>query len=264
MRILVPVKQVAFLDEDFELREDGLDVDPHYLEHDLNEWDRFSLEAGLQLRDGAGAGEVVVISVGGDEAHDALLACLAQGADRGVRIDPGDDAAPDSIAVARLLATYTEREAFDLILCGVQSSDAMSGATGVALAAFAGVPHVAVVRSIAFDADTSSLTVDRELEGGLVERLRVRSPVLLTVQTGANEPRYANLRAIKMAESKPMDVLALHDLGFDAPALKAATGSQVVAMHAPVRTRQPELLQGDAAAIASRIADIIKHDGTAV
>ena len=61
-------------------------VDPDYLEWDLNEWDTFSLEAALALREAAGEGEVVAVTVGDEEAEEALLGCLAKGADRGVRI----------------------------------------------------------------------------------------------------------------------------------------------------------------------------------
>jgi electron transfer flavoprotein beta subunit len=67
VKIVVPVKQVAALDDEFELLDDGSGVDPDFLELDLNEWDAFSLEAALQLRESAGDdGEVVVVTVGDD------------------------------------------------------------------------------------------------------------------------------------------------------------------------------------------------------
>ena len=136
-----------------------------------------------------------------------MRACLAKGADRALRV--WDDAleGADPLAVARVLAAVVERESPDLVLCGVQSSDAVKGATGVALAAHLGLPRVAVVKALDYDAGSGSATVERELEGGLIELLRVRLPALLTIQTGINEPRYANLRAIKQAKEKPLEVL---------------------------------------------------------
>ena len=83
MKIVVPVKQVAALDDEFELLDDGAGVDPDFVERDLNEWDAFSLEAALLLKEAAGDGEVVAVSVGDDEAAEGLLTCLAKGADRG-------------------------------------------------------------------------------------------------------------------------------------------------------------------------------------
>ncbi len=51
MKILVAVKQVAALDEDFEMRDDGRDVDPDFLIRDLNEWDAFSLEEAVKIKE---------------------------------------------------------------------------------------------------------------------------------------------------------------------------------------------------------------------
>src|SRR5581483_1054100 len=202
MKIVVPVKQVALLDDEFELLDDGSGVDPDSLEWDLNEWDSFSLEAAVQLREQAGDGEVVAITVGDDEAEEGLLSALAKGADRGVRIWDVSLAGTDPLAVARVLAAAIEPESPDLVLCGVQSSDAVNGATGIALAGYLGMPRVAVVKKL--DLDGAVATVERELEGGLVEILRVGLPALLTIQTGINEPRYATLRALKQAREKPL------------------------------------------------------------
>jgi len=49
MKILVAVKQVASLEEDFEIRADGRDVEPDFLVRDLNEWDEYSLDVPLEF-----------------------------------------------------------------------------------------------------------------------------------------------------------------------------------------------------------------------
>jgi electron transfer flavoprotein beta subunit len=260
MKIVVAVKQVAALDEEFELVEEGVRVDVDYLEWDLNEWDTFSLEAALQLRDAAGGDghEVVVITVGDAEAEEALLSCLAKGADRAVRVWDEELDGADVLAVARTLAAVVEREAPDLVLCGVQSSDAVNGATGTALAGYLDLPRVAVVTQLGWDAASGTATVDRELEGGLIEVLRVRAPALLTIQTGINEPRYATLRAIKQAREKPLEVVGLDDVGLDAAVVQAAAGSRTVALATPDRGAGAEMLNGSPAAVAARIVEIVQ------
>lgn len=257
MKIVVPVKQVAALEEDFELAEDGASVDPDFLEWDLNEWDTFSLEAALQLVEAEG-GEVVVVGVGHEEADEGLLACLAKGAHRAIRVEDEHGASgQDPFAVARVLAAVVAHEEADLVLCGVQSSDAVNSATGVALAAYLELPHVAVVKRIAHDA--GQLTVERELEGGVVEVLRLGLPALLTVQTGINEPRYATLRAIKQAKEKPLDVLSVEDLGLDADILVTAQGARVRRLASPETGSGAEMLEGSPTEIAARIAEIVKE-----
>ena len=245
MKIVVAVKQVATPDEDFDLSADGRSVDEDALEWDLNEWDTFAMEAALELRDDAGDGEVVAVTVGNDEAREGLLTVLAMGADRAVHLTT--DAVLDPIAVARLLAPVVAAESPDLVLCGVQSSDAVNGATGVALAGLLKLPRVAVVKKL--DVDDGAATVERELEGGLVERVRVALPALLTVQTGINEPRYATLRGIRQASAKPMDLREAADV---------EPGSRIVSLTPPAKGEGAEMLDGGASEIAQRIATIIK------
>lgn len=262
MKIVVCIKQVAALDEEFELREDGLGVDPDWLERDLNEWDSFSLEAALQLREQAGGEghEVVAVTVGEQESEEALLGCLARGADRAVRVwDEDVLARGDVLATARALAAVVAREQPELVLCGVQSSDAVNGATGGALAGLLGLPRVAVVKQLDFDASAGTLTVARELEGGVVERLRIALPALLTIQTGINEPRYATLRAIKQAREKPLEVVGPAELGVDPGELEEIAGARLQAMTPPQRGAGAEMLDGSPAELAGRILELVRE-----
>jgi electron transfer flavoprotein beta subunit len=257
MKIVVPVKQVAALDDEFELLDDGSGVDPDFLEFDVNEWDAFSLEVALELREASDDGsEVVVVTVGDEESEEALLSCLAKGADRAVRVSDDDVATDDPLTVARVLAAAVARESADLVLCGVQSSDAVNGATGVALAGYLDLPHVAVVKAL--QNEGGAVVVDRELEGGLVERLRIGLPALLTIQTGINQPRYANLRAIKQAREKPLEVVEAGELGVDSEALAAAAGSRRRGLSPPDRGEGAEMIGGDADEMAARIAEIVR------
>ncbi|MBS1862200.1 MAG: electron transfer flavoprotein subunit beta/FixA family protein [Actinobacteria bacterium] len=253
MKVLVPVKSVAQIDGE-PLLDGAAEVSPDLLEWRLNEWDEFALEAALRLVEGDG-GEVVVVTVGQEEAEEGLLACLAKGADRAVRIWDPALAGADPLAVAGLLARLATEEQPDLILGGVQSSDSGNAATAVALAGLLDLPRVAVVAGIELDGD--QLTVERELDGGAIEVLRLRTPALLTVQTGINEPRYATLRAIKQAKAKPLATLGPAELGTDAAAALALAGSRTVALAMPERGEGATMIDGPPSAIAGRIAEIV-------
>jgi electron transfer flavoprotein beta subunit len=143
----------------------------------------------------------------------------------------------------------------DLILCGAQSSDAASAATGVALAGLLDIAHVAVVEQI--ERDGGRLLVQRQLEGGAVELVSVGLPALLTVQSGINAPRRPNLRAIKQARTEPVTVLGLADVGLDAGAVEASAGSRTIGLTQRPRGGGATLLEGPPAEIAARIAAIV-------
>jgi electron transfer flavoprotein beta subunit len=257
VKIAVPVKWVAALDDEFELEGDA--IDPDTLEWELNEWDLFSLEAALQLRDAAGEGsEVVVVTVGDEDSEEGLLACLARGADRAIRVTDEALEGADSLAVARVLAAVLGAESPDLILCGAQSADATAAATGVAVAGLLGLARVAVVRRIEAEGP-GSLVVDRELEGGLAERVRVSLPALLTIQTGLNQPRYANIRGLQAARSKPMEIRSLADVGLGEGEIDAARGARVRKLAVPEVGGNAEMLSGPPEEIADRIAAIVKE-----
>jgi len=245
VRVVVCVKQVRLLGDEVEFTDDGRDVDPDYLDAALNEWDSYATEEAVRLREARG-GEVVAVTYGSKESEAALRRCLAMGADRAVRVEGPH--AHDPIAVAHGLADVVRDESPDLVLCGVQSSDAVQAATGTALAELVGLPRVAVVTKL--EVGDGSASVRRELEGGLVDVVDVDLPAVLTIQTGINEPRYANLRAIKQAEQVEIAVR-------QAPETQA--GSRIRRMYVPERGEGAEMLGSDAAGVARRIAEIVKE-----
>ena len=81
-----------------------------------------------------------------------------------------------------------------------------------------GWPQATFASKIEIDGD--SATVTREVDGGL-EKIAVKMPCVITVDLRLNEPRYASLPNIMKAKKKPIDQIALADLGVDpAPRLK--------------------------------------------
>ena len=260
MKILVAVKQVAALDEDFEFRGDARDVDPDFFIRDLNEWDDFSLEEAVKIKEATALPTTVVaVSVGPEEADEVLRKCLAKGADRAVRI--WDDAieGSDPIAIARVLAAAAKREAPDLLFAGVQSSDQSFASTGIATAAFLDWPHAAVVSQLTLTPGAATAVFRRELEGGLLQEVEIQCPAVLTIQLGINTPRYASLRSIKQAAAKPIEVVSLADLGLVAADVgEAGSASRVRRMYVPDKGHA-ELIEGGAAAQAARLAAIIRE-----
>jgi electron transfer flavoprotein alpha/beta subunit len=250
-RILVTVKHAAVLGDEHAFTDDGRDVKPEYLELILNEWDDAALEEALLIVEKAGGGEVVAVAVGPEDADVSLRKVLAKGAHRGVRVWDDGLAGADPVTIARAIAGVAAREGADLILCGVQSSDHAHGATGTALARILGLPHAAVVVGLEWDG-ASKLTVTRELEGGTRHTFELPSPAVISIQTGANQPRYATMRMIKQAKKKPLAVL-------DGAAVLDGSGGYVVRRMYVPEQKKVEMLTGGADEIAAFIAGIIRE-----
>jgi electron transfer flavoprotein beta subunit len=260
MKILVTIKQVASLDEDFELNDDGRDVSADFHVFDLNEWDHYALEEAMRLKEGAnGEIEIVVATVGPESADEELRKCLAKGADRAVRIWSDELEEADPVAIARVLAALARKEAPDMIFAGVQASDHAYGVTGMALAGLIDWPHAAVVAGLDYTPGAKTATARRELEGGAYATVEVQCPAVLTLQLGINTPRYASLRGIKQAAQRPIETLTPDELGLAADETGAAGSlSRIRRVYVPA-TGRAQMIAGTPAEQAARLAGLIKE-----
>jgi electron transfer flavoprotein beta subunit len=263
MKVLVTVKEVAEVQDDFEI--DELDVDPRYLEYDLNEWDEYAVEEAVQVAEAAEEDvEIVSATIGPARSDETIRMALAKGVDRAVRV--WDDALEstallDVAAKARIFRAVVEDEEPDLVLTGVQANDTGFGATGVSLAETLGFEWGAVVNAL----DTARLLdegvahVHRELEGGVEELTEIDLPAVLTIQTGINEPRYASLRGIRQAQSKEIAERSLADLGLDASAVESRLS--LTAMYEPESESDATYFEGDPAEQAAQLAAALREKG---
>jgi electron transfer flavoprotein beta subunit len=247
LKVLVCVKTIEQLSDEFELTPDGREVVRERLETATNEWDLAATEEALRMREEFG-GEVVILTCGDAATELGLRRALAMGADRGVRVE---SSARDPLSIAYALAPVVAAEQPDLVFCGVQSADSVQGATGTMLATLAGLPCAAVVRRIQYNETRRRAVIERELEGGRIARMEVHPPAVFTIQTGINRPRHANLRAIKRADAAEVKVFQ---------AVPPPSRAYVVRrMFAPAAGGHAEFLEGDAASIARHLAGIVRE-----
>jgi len=260
MKILVTVKEVAEVEDEFEIS--GDDIAEQYLEYDLNEWDDYAIEEAVQISEAEDDVEVVTATIGPERAEETIRMGLAKGADRAVRVwDDAIESAEylDVDAKADLLAAVVEEEDPDLVLTGVQSGDEANAATGVALAEKIGFEWAAVGNELDLDVEGGVASVHRELEGGVEDLPDVESPAVLTIQSGINEPRYASLRGIRQAQQKPLEVQSLADLGVEADVLESPMTQ--TDMYEPESEGDATVWSGDAEETAAQLADFLRDKG---
>lgn len=254
MKVLVTVAEVATVEDDFAI--DGTAIEERYLEYDLNEWDDYAIEEAVQLSEEGPAEEVVTVTIGPERAEETIRMALAKGADRAIRVwDDSFDGLLDVTAKAEILQEVVAEEEPDLVLSGVQTGDAMFGATGVSLAERVGIEWAAVVNDLELDGETAS--VHRELEGGIEELTDVELPAVLTIQTGINEPRYASLRGIRQAQQKEIARRSPADLGLDG----IESELRVTEMYEPEVESDATIFEGSAEKTAGELASVLREKG---
>lgn len=261
MKVLVTVKEVIEVEDDFEL--EGTQVADRYIQYDLNEWDEYAVEEAVQISEEADDDvEVVTATIGPERAEETIRMALAKGADRAIRV--WDDALEavdllDVGAKTAILEAIVEQEEPDLILTGVQANDDAFGATGVSLAEAIGFEWAAVVNNLDLAADEGVAHVHRELEGGVLELTDVELPAVLTIQTGINEPRYASLRGIRQAQQKEIAPHTLADLGLDEEAV--AGDLDLTDMYEPETESDATYFDGEPDEQAEQLAGLLRERG---
>lgn len=255
MKIVVCLKQVPARDSLLRLNASGSWVEERDISFEVNEPDIYALEEALRLKESQG-GEVVICSLGPARAQQAIKEALAKGADRALHLDDPAFAGLDSYGIARAMARALEPEKPDLIVTGLQSDDLGFAQAGVILAEFLGLPHSTIIMQI--EVQGSTLKVKRELEAGWFQWIQMPLPALLTIQSGINKPRYATLKGIMAAKSKPIKKLGATDLGLTAEELRPR--QKISKVYVPPKRAHTEFFEGGSKEIAAKLVDKLRNE----
>ena len=158
---------------------------------------------------------------------------------------------------AKSIAAVARAEKCDLVLLGLMADDTNFALTGPMLAELLDVPHATGITSAKFEG--GQVEVERELEGGALEVVKLPLPCLLTVQTGMNEVRYASLKGIMQAKKKPLDKKSLADVGLQASAV--ASKVKIEKIFSPPKGGGAEILSGSKDEVANKFVGKVKELG---
>jgi electron transfer flavoprotein beta subunit len=199
VKIVVCIKRVPDTEARIRIGADGKSIDPSGIKYVISPYDEFALETALRLREAAGSGEVLAVTVGDSTSGEQLRSALAMGADGAVLLK--GQASLDGLATARALAAEIRDQQPDLVLLGMKAVDYDQQQVGPMLAELLDQPCVTVVASA--ELDGSSIVCHREIEGG-VEVVEAPLPAVVTITKGDYEPRYPSLKGIMAAKKKPL------------------------------------------------------------
>jgi len=250
---VVCIKQVADTETRVKVAADGRMLDPAGVTWILNPYDEFALEQALRIREAAGAGEVVVLSLGGAGVQTTIRNALALGADRAIHLKT-DTVQPDSLQVARALAAELQTPALQpaqIIWFGKQAVDDDAAQVGPMVAELLGHPCVTVVATM--ELQGGQAVVEREVEGAR-EVVEVTLPAVLAADKGLNEPRYASLKGIMAAKKKPLE---------EKPATLGPPALEVLSL-APPPPRAPGRIVGQGVAAVPELVRVLREEAKVI
>jgi len=201
MKILVCISNVPDTTTKIKFNEGDTSIDTAGIQWVINPWDELSLTRALELKDDQSSGikSVTVAHVGPATSEPTIRKALAIGADDAIRINSESS---DAFFVAAQLAEVIKKEQFDIIFCGIESSDYNGSLVGGMIAEFLNIPSVSAVSDITIE--NGNPVIIREIDGGK-EVISISVPFVAIVQKGiAKEPRIAAMRGIMMARTKPL------------------------------------------------------------
>ncbi|GAA2065822.1 electron transfer flavoprotein subunit beta/FixA family protein [Streptomyces albiaxialis] len=212
MRIVVCVKYVPDATGDRHFAED-LTTDRESVDGLLSELDEYAVEQALQIADEADDAEITVLTVGPEDAKDALRKALSMGADKAVHVEDDDLHGTDALGTSLVLAKAVEKTGYDLVVCGMASTDGTMGVLPAMLAERLGVPQVTLLSEVSVE---DGVVKGRRDGDAATEQLEASLPAVVSVTDQSGEARYPSFKGIMAAKKKPVESLDLDDLDIEA------------------------------------------------
>lgn len=256
MNIIVSIKQVPNTTD--------VKIDPQTntliregVECVINPFDTYAIEEGLRLKEEIG-GKLTVISMGPPQAEEALKEAVSLGCDEAILITDKRFAGSDTWATSYVLSQAIKKiKDYSLIICGKQASDGDTAQVGPGISAHLDIPQVTYVKKIEEISETRA-KVERMTEEGF-EIIECPLPALFTVVKEINEPRLPSLRGKMRAKNYAVRKWSADDLGCDLNKIGLdGSPTRVVKIFTPPPRKGGQILKGDPAEIAPKLADILK------
>ena len=249
MKILVCVKRVPMTGGRIVLTEDEQAIETKHLGFTISPHEECGVEEAVRIVESAG-GEVVVLTLGPEEAAEQIRDCMAIGADRGIHLVSSEEW--DAQATAGAIADAIRgEEPFDLIVFGNESADAGGYQVGIRVAYALGLPVVTGLKGLTVDGGRARC--EQEVPGGR-DVYDVALPAVVTVKEGLNLPRYPSVPAKLRAKSKPLDAR---------PAERPASRLEKLRLVVPEGSRKQAEILGEGPGAAPRVVEVMQQLGVA-
>jgi len=254
MKILVCVKQVPESDVPIHFNDDGTWIQADsFSEYKMNRLDEYAVEEAVGLKEVFSDTTIDVISVGPDRSADVIKRAIGMGADHGIHLKTEINGYLSPSFIAAWIAEYACKKNYALILTGAVSEDHMNAQVGPRIAAHLDMPCATGVIFKKLLSDNHTLYVEREIEGGNRDMLELKIPVVLTIQSGINTPRYPSLSNLLRANKQELEIIDTRKL------TQPETVETIFQVAYPVKSRAAEVLTGSPQEKATKLLQILRE-----
>ncbi|MDX6291110.1 MAG: electron transfer flavoprotein beta subunit [Kribbellaceae bacterium] len=216
MKIVVCAKFVPDATADRRFRPEDNTVDRAGVDGLLSELDEYAVETALTVRDADGDGQentVTILTVGPDQAADAIKKGLQMGADAGAHVNDDGIHGSDAVATSLILTKALGKLEADLVVFGMSSTDGSMGVVPAMVSERLGLPGVTLGSEVTVDGSTVRIRRDGDTASDTIEGTL---PLVLSVSDQSGEPRYPSFKGIMAAKKKPVQNWSLADLEISA------------------------------------------------
>lgn len=218
MKILVCIKQVPDSTDTLQIDEQtGLLSCTANTAFRMNRFDEFALEEALLIKERFSGTLVDALSVGPGRVSATVQRAMGMGADHGIHILDETEGYRSPFTVASLIAACVRSRNYDLIMTGVMAEDTMASQTGQIIAVLLDLPSASSVIKEEIRPERAEALVEREIEGGNREVVRLKMPAVLTIQPGINFPRYPSFSKVMRARACAQERIKAEDLAIEEP-----------------------------------------------
>jgi electron transfer flavoprotein beta subunit len=253
MKIVVLVKHVPEPTAVWRFADDRT-IDRAAIEGRLSELDEYAVEQAVRLVEGGLPAEITYLTMGPAKATDGLRKALAMGGDKGVHVLDDSLHGSDALATSLVLATAIEKLGFDLVICGMASTDAEMSVVPAMLAERLGVPGLTFAGKLRVADDQVTIERDSDTE---VTEVVAGLPAVVSVTDQTGEARYPSFKAIMAGKKKPIQTWSLADLGVEPARVGLAAAATAVGDANPRPPRQAGSVIVDDGTGAAQLADFL-------
>ena len=208
MKIIVCVKRVVDPNVKVRVKADHSNVDIEHSKMSANPFDEIAIEEAVRLKEQGLASEIIAISIGNSKSEETLRGALARGCDRAILLETEENYEP--INIAKIVKAVYEKEQPQLVMLGKQAIDDDANQVAQMLAGMLDLPQATFASKVELSGNT--VQVRREIDGG-TQTVKLVLPAVISVDLYLNEPRFIKLPQLMQAKKKPIEKLAVADLG---------------------------------------------------